>query len=244
MRVKAHIPNAITCANLFCGLIAILFIMKGHAYTAAAFVGMAMVFDFLDGMVARLLKATSPIGKELDSLADMVSFGVVPGFILAVMLQASAGGAFPPAGWLDGKPAWYLLAFLIPVFSALRLAKFNLDSRQGDVFYGLATPANTLFILSLWLITVRHPESLVSSILSQSWTLAGITLLLCYMLISEIRLMAFKFRDLSLRKNAVRYLFILFSVILIAIFQFMAIPFVLLLYILLSLIQNRIDREV
>ncbi len=176
MSIKKHIPNAITCCNLLCGCLAIVQAFEGNLVWAAYLVGLAAIFDFFDGFAARLLRVTSPIGKDLDSLADMVTFGVVPGIVMfqlisigsVYLLDGSAGGwtIYPPLSALPEtvamKPPFYVeypkyIAFLIPVFSAIRLAKFNNDTRQTTSFIGLPTPANAIFICSIPLIIGNYP---------------------------------------------------------------------------------------
>lgn len=220
--MKRHIPNAITCANLFSGCIGIVFAFKGELQTAAYFVILSGIFDFFDGMVARLLNVKSAIGKDLDSLADMVSFGFLPGIIMFQLLKVS------------DYSSEYLpyLGFFITVFSALRLAKFNNDERQTEDFIGLNTPMNTLFICSLPFITTDYPQVIGSTIL-----LLAITTITSFLLVSEIRIFSLKFSDLSWAKNKIKFIFLILSAILIAVLQFAAIPFVLVLYIGLSFLH-------
>jgi len=222
--MKKHIPNAITCANLFSGCIGIVFAFKGDLQTAAYFVILSGIFDFFDGMVARLLNVKSAIGKDLDSLADMVSFGFLPGIIMFQLLKVS------------DYTSEYLpyLGFLITVFSALRLAKFNNDERQTEDFIGLNTPMNTLFICSLPFIANDYPLIIGSSIL-----LIGITAITSYLLVSEIRIFSLKFSDLSWNRNKIKFIFLILSATLIAFLKFAAIPFVLVLYITLSIMHFR-----
>ena len=157
MNIKKHIPNLLTLGNLFSGTVATIFAVQGKFTEAALFVVIGILFDFLDGFAARLLNVSGELGKQLDSLADMVTFGVVPGFIMARLIQESLGLDFPPREVFSTEVLpYYLFGFLIPIFSAFRLAKFNLDTRQSDAFYGVPTPANTILILSFWLILVRH----------------------------------------------------------------------------------------
>lgn len=219
--LKKNIPNAITCANLFSGCIGIVFAFKGDLQTAAYFVVFSGIFDFFDGMVARLLNVKSAIGKDLDSLADMVSFGFLPGVIMFQLLK------------LSDYPSEYLpyLGFIITVFSALRLAKFNNDARQTEDFIGLNTPMNTLFICSLPYIAIDYPQVVYSSIL-----LIAITAITSLLLVSEIRIFSLKFSDLSWAKNKIKFIFLILSALLIAFLKFAAIPFVLVLYIALSLL--------
>jgi len=222
--MKRHIPNAITCANLFSGCIGIVFAFKGDLQTAAYFVILSGVFDFFDGMVARLLNVKSAIGKDLDSLADMISFGFLPGIIMFQLLKVSDYSS-------DYLPYF---GFLITVFSALRLAKFNNDERQTEDFIGLNTPMNTLFICSLPFIAVDYPQIIGSTIV-----LIAITALTSFLLVSEIKIFSLKFSDLSWAKNKIKFIFLILSAILIAVLHFAAIPFVLVLYIALSILYFR-----
>lgn len=226
--MKKHIPNAITCANLFSGCIGVVFAFKGELEIAAYFVLLSGIFDFFDGMVARLLKVKSAIGKELDSLADMVSFGFLPGVVMFQLLNA---------GDYSNEYLPYL-GFIITVFSALRLAKFNIDERQTEDFIGLNTPMNTLFIVSLPFIAKDYPEVIGSTIL-----LVGLVVVTSFLLISEIKIFSMKLSDASWERNKMKYLFLILSAVLIAILKFTAVPFVLVLYIGLSILHFR-DRGV
>lgn len=222
--MKKHIPNAITCANLFSGCIGIVFAFKGDLQTSAYLVILSGIFDFFDGMVARLLNVKSAIGKDLDSLADMVSFGFLPGIIMFQLLKVS-----------DYTSAYLpYLGFFITIFSALRLAKFNNDERQTEDFIGLNTPMNTLFICSLPFIAVDYPNITGSTIL-----LLAITAITCFLLVSEIRIFSLKFSNLSWAKNKIKFIFLILSAALIAVLQFAAIPFVLVLYIVSSILHFR-----
>jgi CDP-diacylglycerol---serine O-phosphatidyltransferase len=214
-----HIPNFLTCCNLFCGCLGIVFALKGYAFPAAYFVWIACLFDFLDGFAARILKVSSPIGKELDSLADMVSFGLLPSVVVYNMLLAADAPDLVP-----------YLAFLIAIFSALRLAIFNLDERQSDSFRGLPTPANALLISSLPLLTGS-----VAAWFHEPWVLVVLTLLSSYLLVSGIELFALKFKNFSWSDNKIRFTFLALSVLLLVALQIAAIPLIILLYIALSL---------
>ncbi|MES2653214.1 MAG: CDP-diacylglycerol--serine O-phosphatidyltransferase [Bacteroidota bacterium] len=220
--LKKHIPNAITCANLFSGCIGVVFAFKGELETAAYFVLLSGIFDFFDGMAARLLNVKSAIGKELDSLADMVSFGFLPGVVMFQLLKASDYSN-------DYIP---YLAFIITVFSALRLAKFNIDERQTEDFIGLNTPMNTLFVVSLPFIAKDYPEVVGSTLL-----LIGLVVLTSFLLISEIRIFSMKLSDVSWAKNKMKYLFLILSLVLIVALKFTAVPFILVLYIGLSVLH-------
>jgi CDP-diacylglycerol--serine O-phosphatidyltransferase len=223
--MKNHLPNAITCLNLFAGCLALCNVFAGRLELAAYLVGLAAVFDFADGLVARALHASSPIGKDLDSLADMVSFGVVPGAMLYHLLGQ---GAYSLPFWLP------YAGFIVTVFSALRLAKFNNDTRQTTSFIGLPTPACTLVVASLPLILTYDTYNLTPLILNP-WVLLGLTVLLSGLLVAELPLFALKFKNLSWHDNSVRFVFLLLSVVLLLILQAAAVPVIILLYVLLSL---------
>ncbi len=222
--MKRHIPNALTCANLFSGCIGIVFAFKGDLNIAAYAVLISGICDFFDGFVARLLNVKSPIGKELDSLADMVSFGFLPGVVMFQLLTQSD----------FSSPYLPYLGFLITIFSALRLAKFNIDTRQTEDFIGLNTPMNTLFIVSLPFIQKDYPGLINSSIL-----LVAITVVMSFLLTSEIRIFSLKFGSLEWKQNKVKFIFLILSAVLIAFLKFAAIPFVLVLYISLSILHFR-----
>jgi CDP-diacylglycerol--serine O-phosphatidyltransferase len=223
--MKKHLPNAITCANLFSGCIGIVFAFHDNLQIAAYFVVLSGVFDFFDGMVARWLNIKSAIGKELDSLADMVSFGFLPGVVMFQLLSKTDPICF-------GTPLLAYLGFIITIFSALRLAKFNIDTRQTEEFIGLNTPMNTLFIVSLPFIAVDYPE-----IIGSTLVLLAIILVNSYLLISEIKIFSLKLSDKSWKASKFKYIFLLLSIALIAVLKFTAVPFILLLYIGLSVVH-------
>ena len=223
--MKKHIPNLLTCGNLACGCIGIDLAYQGNLVWAAYMIGFAAIFDFLDGFVARLLKVSSPIGKELDSLADMVTFGVLPGMMMLQMLQNTS---------LE-IPVIYL-AFLIPIFSALRLAKFNVDTRQSDSFLGVPTPANAIFIGSFPLVQKFAPQ--YSYLIENQLLLIIVTIVMSLLLVIEIRLIALKFKDYSWINNVFRYIFIASAIILAVALQYLAIPLIIMMYILLSIIEQ------
>jgi CDP-diacylglycerol--serine O-phosphatidyltransferase len=226
MNITKHIPNTITCLNLFSGCIACVMAFQGEYLYAALFIYLAAAFDFLDGMMARILNAYSNMGKELDSLADVISFGMAPGIMLFSWLQA-----------ITPKSNLFLpyIAFLIPVFSALRLAKFNIDTRQTSSFIGLPTPANAIFIASLISL---HGKPHLSCILSDVRAIAVLILLLSFLLISELPMFSLKFKALTWKNNKTRYIFLILSFVLLAIFQLTAIPLTIVLFILMSLLLH------
>jgi CDP-diacylglycerol---serine O-phosphatidyltransferase len=229
--MKKNIPNFITCLNLFTGCVAIYIAFQGNLVMAAYLVGVAAVFDFLDGMLARLLHAYSEIGKQLDSLADMVSFGVLPGVIMFQLMRKSAMA--DPNTSLYQAELFPFLAFIIIIFSALRLAKFNIDTRQTTLFIGLPTPANTLFVASLPLILAADQFNLGQYFMNQ-YVLLGLTLVLSYLLVAEIPLFALKFKNLAWKDNATRFIFLLIAIPLLFLLKFAAIPVIIVLYVLLS----------
>ncbi|MCB0839423.1 MAG: CDP-alcohol phosphatidyltransferase family protein [Bacteroidetes bacterium] len=237
--MKKQIPNLLTATNLFFGMVAMVFIFIDNLTGAMIAVLISLVMDFFDGFVARMLKVQGPIGKELDSLADMVTFGAVPGMVMARLIHESTGGLFPPEQITlsEGFP-WFLLGFLITILSAFRLAKFNLDERQSDAFYGVPTPANTILIFSFWMITEWRPDFWLSNVLNNTWVLIGITAIASWLLVADIRLLALKFKNFSVADNLFRYILIGSTVILLAIFQHVGIPFIILLYLALSLVEN------
>jgi CDP-diacylglycerol--serine O-phosphatidyltransferase len=217
--IKKHIPNMLTCANLFSGCIGIIYAFNGDLKTVAFFVILSGIFDFFDGFAARLLHVKSEIGKELDSLADVISFGFLPGVIIYQMLQ---GVSIPYLAYAG---------FLITVFSALRLAKFNVDERQTEDFIGLNTPMNTFLVISL-------PHLADSfAFVSQPWFLISLTLVLCWLLVSEIRLFSMKISNLGWKENQYKFIFLIISVVCLAFLKFAAIPLILVWYIILSQIH-------
>lgn len=220
--MKRYLPNFLTCCNLLCGCFGIVYCLEERTIPAAYFVWAAGVFDFFDGFAARMLKVTSPIGKELDSLADMVSFGLLPSLVMYKMIAASS--AIP---WLP------YVAFFIAICSALRLAIFNVDETQSDSFKGLNTPANTLFITSLPLVYGQ-----VGTWLFQDWVLVLITITFSLLMISRIEFFAFKFKDFTWNNNKVRFTFIAVSMILLALLGKLALPLLILLYIVFSLVSK------
>lgn len=219
MNLLRHLPNALTCGNLFCGCIGILFAVQYSPITAAYFVWAACVFDFFDGFAARALHYSSPIGKELDSLADMVSFGVLPAITMFSLIESQTFNSF-----------FSYSAFLLAIFSALRLAKFNIDERQKESFIGLPVPANALFITGL--VFLPSPFDQVTSSVP---ILIGITVLFSLLLVSPLELFALKFKNYTWADNKIRFTFVFVSVLLLALFKAGAIPLIILLYVAFSL---------
>ena len=231
--MKRHIPNTITCLNLISGCIATFYAFAGVADMALMFIIIGAVFDFFDGMSARLLGVSSPIGKELDSLADDITFGMAP----ATMVFTELGVMEYPAVMEPLRPYLPFFAFLIAAFSALRLAKFNLDERQAMGFIGLPTPANALFWGSLLAGGCHIVESSPWNVLA---VLAGICLS-SWLLVSEIPMFALKFKHIGWKGNEVKYLFVLSSIPLLIIFRVPGIAIVIAWYVILSVIVRTKD---
>lgn len=232
--MKKNIPNFFTLCNLLCGCIAIVFAFEGDLVWCAYMVGIACVFDFSDGLIARALKVNSEIGKQLDSLADMVSFGVVPGMIVYRLLAEMSNAP----GYISS------IAFLIPVFSAIRLAKFNIDTKQSDSFIGLPTPANAIFFASFPIILQFSSigES-IKQLMLQPYFLISLTLVSSFLLIAPLPFFALKFKNFLWKDNKMRYLFLALSAMLLVVFQFTGIPLIIVLYILLSIINNIASKK-
>src|SRR5690606_23673792 len=213
-----HIPNLLTCFNLLCGCLGIVFVLENRNIEAAYFVWAACVFDFFDGFAARALKVSSPIGKELDSLADVVSFGLLPAVVMYKLWPTGSGEYLP------------YLSFSIAIFSALRLAIFNVDETQRDSFRGLPTPANALLITALPL-----QNGAILDWLALPWVLVTIIVLSSFLLVSPLELFALKFKNFTWRDNKIRFSFLILSVLVLAFGHAPAIPLVIILYIGLSL---------
>jgi len=242
--MKKHIPNIITSLNLLSGCIAILFVLSGDLVIASFLVLLGMFFDFFDGLAARLLHVQSEIGLQLDSLADMVTFGVVPGLMMFQLLnkavtphvlETSFENSETIVGFEAGMSFLPFIGLLIILASAYRLAKFNVDSRQTSSFIGLPTPANTLLIISLPLIFQFQYTEFLESIIMNQWFLIGLTLVSSLLLNAEIPLFALKFKTWDFASNKVRYIFLVISLITIIVLKFIAIPLIIIFYILLSL---------
>jgi len=239
--MKKHIPNSITLLNLFSGCIAVVMALQGHLVVSAWLIGLAALFDFLDGMAARLLKVKSPIGKELDSLADVVSFGLVPGAILYMLIGNNIKEYFSDEMVLVVAP---FAGFIITFFSALRLAKFNTDQRQEDAFYGLPTPANAMLIGSFPLILQQQDTlaglhtGFIHVALVNPFVLILMVVLLSWLLVADIRLLSLKFKSTSWHENQARYLLIILAFLWLLLFQFAGIPMIIFSYLVISVMMK------
>lgn len=249
MHFKKHIPNILTLLNLLSGTIAVLFAVKNELVVAALFVFIGILFDFFDGFAARLLKVQGELGKQLDSLADVVTSGVVPGIIMFQLILASVSNKNWSIGghsMMDLSLNNYLsvvyltstIGLLITLAAAYRLAKFNIDERQTSSFIGLPTPAASLVVLSLPLIIAYTSNEIAISIIQNTWFLIALTLLLCYLMNAEIFLFSLKFKDFSWKNNKLKFAFVLVSLLLVVFLQFIAIPVVIIFYVLLSMLSK------
>lgn len=235
LKIKNHIPNTLTLTNLLCGCLALVQIIQYKSINNACnFIIIALICDYLDGFLARKLDAKSPIGGDLDSLADMVTFGVVPAFIACYLLEAHAG----VTSYLRYLP------LLIALFSALRLAKFNIDTRQSDSFIGLNTPANTILIASMAYNLENGNGDYLSNLFTNEIVIIGFAILSSYLLIAEIPMFAFKFKNFSWRGNEIRFLFIIITLLLLIIFKLTALPWIVISYITLSIVINISKKKV
>lgn len=253
MNIKKNIPNAITSGNLLCGCLAIVCAFNGDLVWSAYLVGIAAVLDFFDGFTARLLNVHSEIGKQLDSLADMVTFGLVPGVVMFILMSNAGACGYiekmteTPVCCMGIIPYWMpFCAFLITIFSALRLAKFNIDIRQTNSFIGVPTPAVAILICSLPLIKFFQPHVgnfNIVPIIENPWFLLGLTILMSYLLVAELPLFALKFKNFGWADNKLRYIFLIVSLILLLLFQFIAIPIIIFLYISLSIVNTILLRK-
>lgn len=240
MNPVKHIPNFITLMNLLSGSLAIVAIALGDPLLAAKLVVLAAILDFFDGFAARMLKVSSPIGAQLDSLADMVTFGVVPGLMLLHYLSGPLvlwDGLTPVAE----RPE-LILPFAVPLFSALRLAKFNVDTRQSDSFRGLPTPASATWIISIPLVAAYRPDVVPETValtMQGPVFIIGSAIVLSLLMVMDMPLLAMKFKHFGWQGNAVRYTFLIISAVLLIILRPAALPLILSLYLLLSIIENQ-----
>jgi CDP-diacylglycerol--serine O-phosphatidyltransferase len=237
--MKKHIPNLITLGNLLCGTVATILAVEGDLISAGLFVVLGIIFDFFDGFAARLLNVSGELGKQLDSLADMVTSGVVPG---VVMLQLLSEEPFNVHHFTEGftiatfSP---LLGLLLTLGACYRLAKFNIDTRQSESFIGLPTPAMSLFVISLPLILEYGTIEFVENIIRSNYFLIGVTVLLTYLMNAEIPLFSLKFKEYAIKKNLIKYLFLLTSLGMLLTLQFVSIPLIIAFYVCLSVVSNR-----
>jgi CDP-diacylglycerol--serine O-phosphatidyltransferase len=249
-----NIPNLFTLLNLFFGCIAVIFTLQngiaimynadGAQYigipermgVASLFIGLAGLVDFLDGLVARIFKATSPMGKQLDSLADVVSFGVAPGMILYQFLRMSFARQ---EDGLDISPLWFLPALLFPCAAAFRLAKFNIDETQRYGFKGVPTPAAGILVASIPLIYWYSTNDTVTSLLLNKWLLYGVILVMAWLMTSNLPIMALKFSDYKIKNNLPKVILLVVAVLSAIFLKWLAVPVVFIFYIIVSLLSEK-----
>lgn len=246
MSIKKHIPNTITLLNLLAGLLALIHAFNGNYNEAFSLVCLGIFFDYWDGFFARIWKVQSPIGLQLDSLADMVTSGVVPGLVMYKMLadiqeNQSQYNLTEDTYYMGVVP---YLGFLITLASCYRLAKFNIDTRQTDSFIGLPTPANALLIMSIPMIQFHSEFEWLVDFLSNPYVLVGVTVLSSYLLNAEIPLFSLKVKSFSWEKYKMQVVFLILSLILLILLEFIAIPIIILLYVILSVLNNTIFKKV
>jgi len=231
------VPNTITALNLVCGSLAVFFAVDGQLGWAAIFIFAAAIFDFLDGFSARLLKAYSSIGKELDSLADTVSFGLAPAAIVFTMLELTLFGRNQPIQEIEANWSQWIVLFtslVIPVAGAFRLAKFNTDTRQTDQFLGMPIPANAIFFASLALILELGTKQNIVPVILNKYTLLASIFSCSFLMVSELPMFSMKFKNLNLKDNAIRFFFLGTTLLILILLQVYALPIVIIWYVLLS----------
>ena len=229
--MKAFVPNFITLLNLLSGGIAVIFAVKGDLSTAALFVFFGIFFDFFDGFLARKLNVSSEMGLQLDSLADLVTSGLVPALVLVNLIELSI------LPWQDANCFLPYLGLLVLLCSAYRLAKFNISTEQSQFFIGLPTPANALLIMSLPLIVDYQNSDSYNALILNPFFLVVVTLLSSFLLNAPVKLIALKFKTWNFSENASKYILIIFSFVALILFKFAGIPLIIIFYIMLSLIN-------
>jgi len=232
MNIKAQIPNLFTMLNLFCGCVALVMVADYKFEFAFYFVCLGIFFDFFDGFFARKYNVAGPLGVQLDSLADIVTSGVVPGYVMFKLMTHSDS---------FGIESYFpYLGFVITLGACYRLAKFNIDERQSDSFIGLPTPANALFFISLPLINLSFYDDNFAGMIYNNWVLVGLTFLSAYIMNAEIPLFSLKIKNFSFAKYKLQIFFLAFSVLLLILLQILAVPLIILIYVLLSIIDNQL----
>lgn len=249
MNIKKHIPNLFTLGNLFFGILATIYAVVGVYEYVFLFVVVGIVLDFFDGFLARIFNVQGELGKQLDSLADMVTSGVAPGVVMFTLLnqnsfavKAYLGEAIDVNVFSNVDNFEFYLSFvgfLITLAACYRLAKFNIDTRQAESFIGLPTPAMSLFVVALPLIDI----DLVKELLSNTYVLIAITIVLSYLMNANLPLLSLKFKSFGFKENMMKYLLIITSVILLILLKFLAIPLIIVFYILLSIIDNSTAKK-
>ncbi len=238
MKIIKHIPNTLTCCNLISGCISIALLFNGHLMGAGVMIFIAAIFDFFDGFAARLLNAHSPIGGELDSLSDVVSFGVAPSFIVYNILSESALSLM-----IDEVNIIPFAAFIMAAFASVRLAKFNIDTEQKTSFTGLPSPASGLFFASLAISLAQgETNSAIYSLMTNPTLVLCSALLFSFLMLSKIPFFSFKIKNLSFKDNYLRYITVIFAIIIFIILKWQSLPLIILFYILMSICFYRGEK--
>lgn len=231
MNIKKHIPNIITLLNLLCGCIALVFVSNDDFYLAFYFVCLGIFLDFFDGFFARLFHVSSPLGLQLDSLADMVTSGVVPGYVMYKLLGQE---------YVFGAESYIpFLGFVITLGACYRLANFNIDTRQTDSFIGLPTPANALFFLSIPLFLEQLVSNESVEFLFNKWLYVSLCFLSAYIMNAEIPLFSLKIKNFNVKTHSLQIIFLVLSILFLVFFKYLGIPIIIIVYVLLSVINNK-----
>lgn len=238
MQIRKHIPNIVTLGNLFSGTLATIFAVQGKFELTAIFVSLGVFLDFFDGFFARIFKVSGELGKQLDSLSDMVTSGVVPGIVMFHLLKIHSTNLVITFDEFEIGSLISLMGIILTLSACYRLAKFNLDTSQSESFIGLPTPAMSLFVVFLPIIYIHSEYHFLREVLSNQYFLISLILVLSYLMNAELVLFSLKFKNFSFKNNTYRYVLIVFSAILISVFSYVAIPMIIILYIILSLIKN------
>ena len=236
MQIKKHLPNLLTLGNLFCGTIATIFAVNDDYLVAGSLVVLGIVFDFFDGFAARILKVTGELGKQLDSLADMVTSGVVPGIIMFQLLKTDSNGGFQLI--INNTNYMPYFGLLLTLAACYRLANFNIDERQSDSFIGMPTPAMSLFVIALPLISMYSSNQFFIDLMQNNYFLIGVTLVLSYLMNAELPLFSLKFKSFGIKENVLKYVFLTIALITIFTFEVVAIPLIIVFYVILSIVNN------
>ena len=238
MSIKKHIPNIVTLGNLFCGTLATMFAVGGYFEMTALFVALGIFLDFFDGFFARIFKVSGELGKQLDSLADMVTSGVVPGIVLFVLLESNQQASYEINTEFKVSMGLPLIGLLVTLAACYRLAKFNLDKRQSESFIGLPTPAMSLFIVSLPLVQMHSDINFVKDLIGNNYFLIGIGILFSFLMNLEFSLFSLKFKNYGIKENLFKYILITLSIVLIVAFEYLSVSIIIMSYILLSILNN------
>lgn len=240
MNLKKHIPNLFTLGNLFCGTLATMAAVERYYEAAALLVVLGIIFDFLDGFLARILKVQGELGKQLDSLADMVTSGVVPGILMFRFYEETIQHGDTELSGMGISMAF--TSFILTLAAGYRLAKFNIDTRQSDSFIGLPTPAMSLFVISLPIIYEYTTIEFVKDLVFNNYFLVSVSLVLSFLMNAELPLFSLKFKSYGIKENIIKYVFLLVSLVLIITLQYLAVPLIIIMYVLLSVIQNTLNK--